>query len=126
MANSSRTHAVERVSRLLGENGWIYILASLALVLNLISLCGSAYTVFAAWKSVSWHGGENLANLALLIVGLPVLFVQVVVFLPLTRLCVRSLASSALKSRTNWLKNVAILLPAVTLTAILAGVMMTE
>ncbi len=89
-------------------------------------MSGCAYTVFAAIKGATWHGAENLANLALLVVGLPTLFVQLVVMLPLTLLCARTLKSHAPGFPGHWLRFCAVFLPAVTLTALVAGLVISE
>jgi hypothetical protein len=126
MPDSDRPHVAQHASGPLGRRACTFTCAALPIVLNLISTFGCAYTVFAVIRSARWHRGENLASLALLVVGLPTLFAQVVVFLPVTQLCARKLTAHATGFRTHWLRFFAGLLPAVTLTAIVTGVVITE
>jgi hypothetical protein len=126
MPESDRPNVVGHGADPPGRWEAICIAAALPIVLNLISMLGCAYTVFAAIQSVRWHGGKNFANLALLVVGVPTLFVQVVVVLPLTLFCARTLRSGAPGVRIRWLRYLAVLLPVVTLTAIVMGMVMTE
>ena len=126
MVDPDRPTVGENVASPAGRWASICIAAALPVVLNLISMFCCAYTVFVGVKGVRWHGGENFANLALLVVGVPTLFVQVVVVLPLTVLCARTLTSRAPDVRTRWLRYLAVLLPVVTLTAIVMGMVMTD
>jgi hypothetical protein len=98
---------------------------AVAVLLNLLSMCGTAYAVFAAVKAVTWHGAENYGLLALFVVGLPTSLIQAVVLLPLTLLCARKSTSGAPGSRPRWSAYFAVLLPAVTLATIATGMVMT-
>ncbi len=97
---------------------------AVAVLLNLLSMCSTAYAVFAAVKAVTWRGAENYGLLVLFMVGLPTSLIQAVVLLPLTLLCARKSTSGAPGSRPRWSPYFAALLPAVTLAAIVIGAAM--
>ena len=90
---------------------------------NLASLAASAYVVFLAYSAATRHGGENYAALGLLVVGVPVLFVQAVVFPPLTAYYLKAPGSAAPSQAARWLFRFAWVPPVVTVVgSIVAGV----
>lgn len=102
-----------------------FAFGALAILVSVISACGSGYAVFAAVKSVRWQRAENLATLALFFVGVPTLMLQVIVFLPLAYVYVRWLKLGVGNPGARLVLYLAVLMPAVTLTAIAAGFALT-
>ncbi len=62
LPDSDRPSVGENATDPPGRWACICIAAGLQIVLNLISMLGCAYTLFAAIQSVRWHGGENLSQ----------------------------------------------------------------
>ena len=95
------------------------------LVPNLASLAASAYFIFLAHSAGTRHGGENYAALGLPVVGIPVLFVQAVVFPPLTAYYLKAPGSVAPSPAARWLFRCSCVPPVLTvvgsMVAILVG-----
>jgi multisubunit Na+/H+ antiporter MnhC subunit len=94
---------------------------ALAIGLNILSILGSTFIVSMAVSSTQSPPSENFAALSLCVLGIPTFIAQIIVFLPLIFFCIKKLTIHSPKIRTNWLRNLAVLLPAVTLTAIVTG-----
>lgn len=68
-----------------------YLLLATATVLNLLSASSTAYIVFLAVSAIQWRGAENLAQLGLLVLGVPLLFVQLA-FVALAHWCLKNVS----------------------------------
>lgn len=95
---------------------WTFSIAILFL-----GLCLSFYTVFLAVESVRNRYAENFAHLGLLLLGIPAFLFQASILLFLTGWCVREVKYFAPTIRVAWLLCLAILLPGVTLGAVILG-----
>lgn len=125
MANS-HSPPVDKRAAGFADSLRLFVFSALAILVSVISACGSGYVAFAAVASVRWHGAENFANLALFVFGIPTLMVQGIVFLPLTYLFSSSIKSAVGESSARSILYFAILMPVVTLTAIVAGIALTK
>jgi len=93
----------------------------------LVSMSISGYTVHAAVVSVQkLHPAENYANLSLNLLGIPGFLFQATIMLILIVWCVRKVKNLDPTLRVAWLLLLAILLPAITLAAIVVGNYLTK
>jgi len=105
------------------KNNWKL---EIAFSVNALSFFAFLYILLLSVKSAQWHGAENYGRLATLVVGLTTLFVQTIIFIPLTFACNKD-TNCLVKSWGNKITSIlSILIPALTFLTILIEEFMTN
>ena len=96
------------------------------MVASLLNVCGSVYALFAAVSSIQWSGAENQGKLALVFIGIPLLLIQILLFLPAILFLSKRLANCGGGFPTQGLRWLALLMPCTTLFAIVVGMSLAK